>query len=173
MQTVNAFAETSWLPGDVVPPQMSSAETRWAAPTPSSAPPSEAAMFSAPPAPGVDPTDPEFVLDELVDTIEGVHAAILASVDGYGLARSESMCADVSHPAAMIAAALGLAHQLVALGGGVELRQLVVDHDGGLLLVWPLGGERVLALLTATNVQRGRVRSFVQENLALLMEDPT
>ncbi len=81
------------------------------------------------------------------------------------------MPADVSHPAAMIAAAVGLAHQLVALGGGAQLRQLVVDHDGGLLLVWPLGDERVLAVRAAANVQRGRLRSFVQEHLAELTEE--
>jgi len=107
------------------------------------------------------------MLDELVETVEDVRAAILASVDGFGLARSSSMSDEASHPA-MLAAAIGLARQLVAMGGGEQLRQLVIDHDGGLMLVWPLGDERVLAVLAATTVEQRRVRSFVQARAAWL-----
>jgi len=39
------------------------------------------------------------------------------------------MAEEAAYPA-MLAAAVGLAHQLVAMGGGDHLRQLVVDHDG-------------------------------------------
>jgi predicted regulator of Ras-like GTPase activity (Roadblock/LC7/MglB family) len=87
--------------------------------------------------------------------------AILASVDGFGLARSASMTDEASHPA-MLAAAVGLAHQLVAMGGGDQLRQLVVDHDGGLLLVWPVGDQRVLAVLASSTVDQRGARSFVR-----------
>ncbi len=68
---------------------------------------------------------------------------------------------EASHPA-MLAAAIGLAHQLVAMGGGDQLRQLVVDHDGGLMLVWPISDQRVLAVLCDSTVEQRRVRSFVQ-----------
>ncbi len=68
---------------------------------------------------------------------------------------------EASHPA-MLAAAIGLAHQLVAMGGGERLRQLVVDHDGGLMLVWPISDQRVLAVLSDPTVEQRRVRSFVQ-----------
>ncbi len=71
------------------------------------------------------------------------------------------MSDEASHPA-MLAAAIGLARQLVAMGGGSQLRQLVVDHDGGLMLVWPIGDQRVLAVLATTIVEQRRVRSFVQ-----------
>jgi predicted regulator of Ras-like GTPase activity (Roadblock/LC7/MglB family) len=111
---------------------------------------------------------PASILDQLVETVNGVDAAILASVDGFGLARNRSMTDEASHPA-MLAAAVGLAHQLVALGGGTQLRQLVVDHDGGLLLVWPIGDQRVLAVLAATSVDQRQVRSFVQAHAARLL----
>jgi len=62
----------------------------------------------------------------------------------------------------MLAAAIGLARQLVVMGGGSQLRQLVVDHDGGLMLVWPMGDQRVLAVLATNSVEQRRVRSFVQ-----------
>jgi predicted regulator of Ras-like GTPase activity (Roadblock/LC7/MglB family) len=111
--------------------------------------------------------DPTAILDELIDQVDGVRSAILASVDGFGLARSTSMTDEASHPA-MLAAAIGLAHQLVVMGGGTQLRQFVVDHDGGLLLVWPIGDQRVLAVLAATGVEQRRVRSFVQSRAVWL-----
>ena len=77
------------------------------------------------------------------------------------------MSDEPSHPA-MLAAAIGLAHQLVAMGGGNQLRQLVVDHDGGLMLVWPVGDQRVLAVLSATTVEQRQVRSFVQAHATWL-----
>ncbi len=77
------------------------------------------------------------------------------------------MTDEPSHPA-MLAAAVGLAHQLATMSGGTHLRQLVVDHDGGLLLVWPLGDQRVLAVLAATTVEQRRVRSFIQARASRL-----
>lgn len=112
-------------------------------------------------------THPKAILDELTETVDGVRAAILASVDGFGLARSSSMPDEASHPA-MLAAAVGLAHQLASIGGGSQLRQLVVDHDGGLLLVWPLGDQHVLAVLATATVEQRRVRAFVQARAACL-----
>jgi len=120
-----------------------------------------------PPAPTGDstalatPVDPATVLDELVEEIDGVRGAILASVDGFGLARTTSMNEEPSHPA-MLAAAVGLAHQLVVMGGGEQLRQLVVDHDRGLLFVWPIGAQRVLAVLASPVVEQRRLRALVQ-----------
>jgi predicted regulator of Ras-like GTPase activity (Roadblock/LC7/MglB family) len=77
------------------------------------------------------------------------------------------MTDEAAHPA-MLAAAVGLAHQLVAMGGGASLRQLVVDHDGGLLLVWPIGAQRVLAVLAASSVQQRVLRTFVQGHAVAL-----
>ncbi len=133
-------------------------------------------MAPRPPAPPVTPSpvslveaavDPTGILNELVAEIAGVRSAILASVDGFGLARSSSM-SDEASPPAMLAAAVGLAHQLVVMGGGDKLRQLVVDHDAGLMLVWPIGPQRVLAVLADTTVEQRRLRSFVQARAARL-----
>ncbi len=124
-------------------------------------------MPPVPASPVAAPTDPTAILDELVGTVEGVRSAILASVDGFGVARSSSLPDEAAHPA-MLAAAIGLAHQLVVLGGGSRLRQLVVDHDGGLMLVWPLGDQRVLAVLATTNIEQRRVHSFVHARSAWL-----
>lgn len=133
-----------------------------ASPTPSTD------TFSPPPS-GSGAIDAAAILDELVDTVDGVCAAILASVDGFGVARNRSMSDEASHPA-MLAAATGLAHQLVAMGGGTRLRKLVVDHDGGLMLVWPIGQQRVLAVLAESAVEQRRLRAFVESRAEWLAE---
>lgn len=107
------------------------------------------------------------VLDELAHRVDGVRGAILASVDGFGLARSTSMADEPSHPA-MLAAAVGLAQQLAAMGGGNSLHQLVVDHDAGLLLVWPIGTQRVLALVASVRVDQRELRTVVQSRASML-----
>jgi len=175
MEQVKAFADgtRSFMATDI-PPHPSSPPPTWTAPprtasppppAPSSAPSPAAPSPAASTASGFTPTDPTAILDELVESIDGVRAAILVSVDGFGRARSSSISNEPSH-AAMLAAAIGLAHQLVVMGGGQQLRQLVVDHDGGLMLVWPIGDERVLAVLATTTVEQRRVRAFVQSRVA-------
>ncbi len=155
MEKVKAVIDRPPLPASLlVPPRRPVPVCVWTAPvTPASAPNA--------------PVDPATILDELVEEIEGVRGVILASVDGFGLATNSSMNEEPSHPA-MLAAAVGLAHQLVAMGGGEQLRQLVVDHDGGLLLVWPIGAQRVLAVLASSAVEQRRLRAFVQRRAPML-----
>ena len=159
MEKVKASTDGFWSATTTAPPLVSPPPpaSSWTNPLADLAPPT-----STEPA----PIDPAAMLDQLVANIDGVRSAVLASVDGFGLARSRSMTDEASHPA-MLAAAVGLAHQLVAMGGGTQLRQLVVDHDGGLLLVWPIGDQRVLAVLASPTVEQRSVRSFVRSQLAV------
>ena len=117
-----------------------------------------------------EPTTAREALDELALVVPGARGAVLASVDGFAIARSDAMPNEAAH-AAMLAAAVGLAHQLVQMGGGSELRQLVVDHDEGLLLLWPIGNDRVLAMLAAATVDQARLRNFVRSRARLLADD--
>jgi predicted regulator of Ras-like GTPase activity (Roadblock/LC7/MglB family) len=141
------------------------------------APPGTVGRTFAPPPPppppiGVErpvPATAAEALDEMTEVIVGARGALLASVDGFALAQSESMPNEAAH-AAMLAAAIGLAHQLVRMGGGEQLRQLVIDHDGGLLLLWPVGDARVLAMLTESSVDQTRLRRFVRSRASLLAE---
>lgn len=137
------------------------------APTPGFAPPPPP---TASYQPRRTPTTAAEVLDEMIEVVPGARGALLASVDGFALARSETMPNEASH-AAMLAAAIGLAHQLVKMGEGTELRQLVVDHDGGLLLLWPVGHDRVIAMLTLSTVDQARLRGFVRARARLLADD--
>jgi predicted regulator of Ras-like GTPase activity (Roadblock/LC7/MglB family) len=173
MEKVKAVADVTRSYMTVGTPPLPSTASSWTAPIGSgptlplvpparSAPPAPPAPATpAPSTPGAVTAGATAILDELVEAVDGVRSAILASVDGFGLARSSSMPEEASHPA-MLAAAIGLAHQLVVMGGGTQLRQLVVDHDGGLMLVWPIGEQRVLAVLATRTVDQRVVRSFVQ-----------
>ncbi len=136
------------------------------APTPLAPPPPPGARVARP-----KPTTVQETLDELTREIPGALGAILASVDGFTIASSASLPDEPAH-AAMLAAANGLAQQLVDMGGGEQLRQLVVDHDGGLLLMWPIGPKRVVALLTMSTVDQARLRGFVRAHARLLAGEP-
>jgi predicted regulator of Ras-like GTPase activity (Roadblock/LC7/MglB family) len=148
-------------PSGFVPPRAPTAALRWTAPD-TMVQPTQTVVPAAPAA-----TSPAGALDELVDAVDEVRGAILASVDGFGLTRSTSMADEPAHPA-MLAAAVGLAHQLVSMGGGDHLRQLVVDHDAGLMLIWPIGTQRVLAVLTTTRVDQRQLRKFVHDRVSVL-----
>lgn len=137
-----------------------------------------AAITFAPPAPSTAPsalTAPAptatAALDQLTSTIVGARGAVLASIDGFAIAKSADMPTEPAH-AAMLAATIGLARQLVAMGGGNSLRQVVVDHDGGLLLVWPIGTHRVLAVLADSRVDQRALRGLVQNNVGVLADRP-
>jgi predicted regulator of Ras-like GTPase activity (Roadblock/LC7/MglB family) len=124
------------------------------------------------PASGQVPTTAGDVLDVLVESLRSTRGAVLASVDGFPLAKSSNMASEPSH-AAMLAAAMGIARQLVAMGDGTTLRQLVVDHDGGLLLIWPIGSQRVLAVLADSTVDQRALRAFVQTYVRILADRPS
>lgn len=159
METVkHTFDNERQLMTDRVPPAPPPSANPWSAPA-ASAPPTDDL-----PTP---PVDPAGVLDELVAVVHGARAALLASTDGFSIATSSDLPDEPAH-AAMLAAAVGLGHQLVEMGAGSELRQLVVDHDRGLLLVWPLGSNRILAMLTMTTVDQVRLRSFVRSRATVL-----
>ncbi len=151
------------------PPPPGGASGGWTAPTattPLAPPPPPGARVARP-----QPTTIQETLDELTREIPGARGAILASVDGFTIAASATLPDEPAH-AAILAAANGLAQQLVDMGGGRQLRQLVVDHDEGLLLMWPIGPKRVVALLTVSNVDQARLRGFVRAHARLLAGDP-
>jgi predicted regulator of Ras-like GTPase activity (Roadblock/LC7/MglB family) len=108
-------------------------------------------------------------LDEMVAGIPGVRGAMLASVDGFTIASSRTLSDDPAH-AAMLAATLGVGNQIIALGNGSAVRQLVIDHDGGLIIVRPLGQARVLAVVADTNLDQIQLGVTVQARARELLE---
>ncbi|MEO1057837.1 MAG: roadblock/LC7 domain-containing protein, partial [Actinomycetota bacterium] len=90
--------------------------------------------------------------------------------DGFAVTSTGS--ADPTANAAMVAAALGLGRQLAAAAGGQDLRQLVIDHDGGLVFVWPVGDRRAVCVFTDNDVDQRGLRRLVRAHGARLMESP-
>lgn len=135
-------------------------------------PPASGADWTAPvPLPSPEPTapisDPAVALDDLTVANTEVTGAILGTVDGFTIARSTSLADEPSH-AAMLAAAVGIAHPLVGMGGGRSLRRIVIEHDAGLMIVWPLGADRVLAVLASGRVDQRSLHAAVQRHARLL-----
>lgn len=146
---------------DFVPPRPPASRAGWTAP-------STPAPLPAPSTDLPEPiSDPAVALDDLTVANTEVAGAILATVDGFTIARSSSMADEPSH-AAMLAAAVGLAHPLVGMGGGKSLRRVVVEHDAGLMIIWPLGTERVLAVLASGRVDQRALHAAVQRHARLL-----
>jgi uncharacterized protein len=127
---------------------------------------------SSVPAPLAAPLTAAAALDQLVSEVAGTCGAVLASVDGFPLAQSRTMPADDPAHAALLAAALGIARQVVATVGGGNLRQMALDHDAGLLLVWPIGSQRVLAVLADADVDQRTLRHFVRANVRVFDHRP-
>ena len=117
------------------------------------------------------PAGPEQVLDELVEAVPGVHGLVLASADGFAVATSSGVDDGPAH-AAMLAAVTALAEQLVEAGGGRELRQLAADHELGVVLVWPIGNHRSLAVIADTVFDHRRLRMLVDWRSASLLGGP-
>jgi predicted regulator of Ras-like GTPase activity (Roadblock/LC7/MglB family) len=144
-----------------VPPRPPASRDGWTAPAAPSPLPSPKAAEPEP------ISDPAVALDDLTMADTEVTGALLGSVDGFTIARSASMIDEPSH-AAMLAAAVGIAHPLVGVGGGRTLRRLVLEHDAGLMIVWPLGPDRVLAVFTSSRVDQRSLQAAVQRHARLL-----
>jgi predicted regulator of Ras-like GTPase activity (Roadblock/LC7/MglB family) len=106
------------------------------------------------------------VLDGLT-AVRGVRSAVLSTTDGFGLAHSASVLDDPG-AAAMFAAALAISAQLAAIDDGADVRQLVVDHDNGLMIVRPIGDRRVLAVLADGDLDQRHLRAAVHETMSSL-----
>ena len=144
-----------------VPPRPPASRADWTAPT-------RSAPLPSPTTDVPDPIDdPAVALDDLTVANTEVTGAVLATVDGFTIARSTSMADEPSH-AAMLAAAVGIAHPLVGMGGGTSLRRLVIEHDAGLMIVWPIGADRVLAVLASGRVDQRALHAAVQRYGRLL-----
>ena len=144
-----------------VPPRPPASRADWTAPT---SPVPLPSPTTGPPEPV---TDPVVALDDLTVGNTEVTGAILGTVDGFTIARSTSLADEPSH-AAMLAATVGIAHPLVGMGGGKSLRRLVIEHDAGLMIVWPLGADRVLAILASGRVDQRGLQAAVQRHARLL-----
>lgn len=103
-------------------------------------------------------TDLGWVLDDMVARVAGVQQAAVVSTDGMVIDKSSGLGKDDADHLAAMSCAL----QSLAKGAGQQfskgrVRQLVVDLEGGYLVVTAAGENACLALLTAAKVDLGLV----------------
>jgi uncharacterized protein len=107
--------------------------------------------------------------DELLASVDGAHAVVLATVDGIALANAHRRAVDVERLSAIISslAALGdAASQETCIG---DLRVLVVESTMGRLVTRCVGrGQLVIAVLTDAAVPLGLVWTHLRQAEARL-----
>jgi predicted regulator of Ras-like GTPase activity (Roadblock/LC7/MglB family) len=103
-------------------------------------------------------TDLGWVLDDMVARVAGVQQAAVVSTDGMVIDKSTKLGKDdADHLAAMSCALQSLAKGAGQQFGKGRVRQLVVDLEGGYLVVTAAGENACLALLTGAKVDLGLV----------------
>jgi predicted regulator of Ras-like GTPase activity (Roadblock/LC7/MglB family) len=103
-------------------------------------------------------TDLGWVLDDMVARVAGVQQAAVVSTDGMVIDKSAKLSKDdADHLAAMSCALQSLAKGVGQQFEKGKVRQLVVDLEGGYLVVTAAGENACLALLTGAKVDLGLV----------------
>jgi predicted regulator of Ras-like GTPase activity (Roadblock/LC7/MglB family) len=103
-------------------------------------------------------TDLGWVLDDMVARVAGVQQAAVVSTDGMVIDKSTTLGKDDGdHLAAMSCALQSLAKGASQQFNKGKVRQLVVDLEGGYLVVTAAGENACLALLTGAKVDLGLV----------------
>ena len=106
-----------------------------------------------------DGLDLRWLLDQLIERVVGIDAAVLLSADGLLLSRSSRMGLEpAEHLAATASALTGLARSAgrQQFGRGT-VHQTAIEMDGGYLLVATAGQGTALALLTDRDPDLGMI----------------
>jgi uncharacterized protein len=111
--------------------------------------------------------DPQAILNSVVRSVAGVIGAALASADGRSVAHSDRLMHDPGR-AAMIAATMGLAGQLIGVVGGRELEEVIVRSDTGFVIVYAVGSEGVLTVLARPSTNLHHINTEVRARLESL-----
>ncbi|MCU1394692.1 MAG: Roadblock/LC7 family protein [Ilumatobacteraceae bacterium] len=105
--------------------------------------------------------DPQAILNALVRSVAGVIGAAIATPDGRSVAHSDQLTHDAGR-AAMIAATMGLAAQLVGAVGGSQVEEVVVRSEAGYVVVCAIGDEGVLTVLARPNTNLHHITTEVR-----------
>ncbi|WP_442939687.1 roadblock/LC7 domain-containing protein [Nocardia sp. CY41] len=100
----------------------------------------------------------DWLLDDLVHRLAGVHYAVVLSTDGLVLGRSKAISTeDAEHFAAIASALQGLAHSAGRRFEGGYVRQTVIELERAILFVTSAGSNACLALSTSDTANMGMV----------------
>jgi predicted regulator of Ras-like GTPase activity (Roadblock/LC7/MglB family) len=105
-----------------------------------------------------DGLDLRWLLDQLIERVVGIDAAVLLSADGLLLSRSSRMALEpAEHLAATASALTGLARSAARQFHRGAVHQTAIEMDGGYLLVATAGQGTALALLTDRDPDLGMI----------------
>jgi predicted regulator of Ras-like GTPase activity (Roadblock/LC7/MglB family) len=102
--------------------------------------------------------DLDWLLDELVERLPGVHHAVLLSTDGLLIARCAGMAREgAEHFAALSSALYGLARGASSRFVGGQVRQAVIELDEAVMFVTAGGANTCLAVWADESTNIGMV----------------
>ena len=105
-----------------------------------------------------DGLDLRWLLDQLIERVVGIDAAVLLSAYGLLLSRSSRLGIEpAEHLAATASALTGLARSAGRQFGRGAVHQTAIEMDGGYLLVATAGQGTALALLTDRDPDLGMI----------------
>lgn len=108
--------------------------------------------------PTSNPSKLDWLLNDLVTKLAGVHSAVVLSGDGLLIGRAASLSReDAEHLAAMASAFQSLARSAGRHFDGGRVRQTVVEMDRVVLFVTAAGQGACLALLASEDANMGMV----------------
>ena len=114
-----------------------------------------------------DRLDPQAILNAIVRSVAGVTGAALATADGRSVAHSDHLLHDPGR-SAMIAATMGLAGQLIGVVGGRELEEVIVRAESGIVIVYAVGADGVLTVLSRASTNLHHVNTEVRSRIEVL-----
>lgn len=104
----------------------------------------------------INPSDLNWMLDELVSRVAGTKYVTVLSTDGLCLGKSRTLGRDDSeHLSAMASAFQSLARGVGRHFGAGQVRQTVVELDGAFLVVTAAGNGACMALLADVDADIG------------------
>lgn len=104
------------------------------------------------------PSELDWLLDDLVNRVAHIQKAVILSQDGMALGASHSLGRDdAEHLAALAAGFQSLARGAGRHFGGGEVRQTIIEMASGFLFVSAAGNGTCLAVLTEARADVGLV----------------
>jgi predicted regulator of Ras-like GTPase activity (Roadblock/LC7/MglB family) len=114
-------------------------------------------------------------LKELTGALEGIHGAVIVSIEGFVVAAypsggSAPGAPDSPQVAAMAATLFALGEQtLLRLAQG-ESRRLLIEGDTGAMIVYPIDEQAILAAMVQREAKMGLALHTVERYAARLAE---
>lgn len=96
--------------------------------------------------------------------IEGVNAAVVVGRDGFVIESAASGKVDIDALGAMASTGMGTAEAMGKELQKGELLQMLVELEKGPIILSPLSGDELIAIVADTTANTGRIRYDLKKN---------